>query len=417
MYEGMRTARKMPPERRKTRRARIAGLLAVVLLPLLLGLGLWKLWQISRPVSAAEPAAAPAAASVSAPAAAPAEEPPASAGVTAQVTLMAVGDNLIHNTVYWSAELADGGYDFTPMYADIRPVVQDYDIACINQETIYVSDPALYSNYPAFGSPTQVGDALAWAGFDVVEHATNHCYDKLDTGIRNTLDFWRGQHPEMTVLGIHDSEADAGQIRVVEKNGIRIAMLNYTYGLNYSAPADKWMVDTLGSRGEIADDIARAKSQSDFVIVFAHWGEEGSTAPSDEQRSWAQFFADEGVGLVIGGHVHVVQPLETYTGAGGNTMPVYFSLGNFLSHQAEAKNMLGAMASVAIVRDAAGVHAENALLYPTVTLIEKNPSARWYLYRPMLLIDYTDALAALHILPGTGVDDMWALYNSITAAG
>ena len=72
---------------------------------------------------------------------------------------------MIHNTVYWSAELPAGGYDFAPFYEAIAPVVSQYDIACINQETILVGDPALYANYPNFGSPTQVADALAKTGF------------------------------------------------------------------------------------------------------------------------------------------------------------------------------------------------------------------------------------------------------------
>ena len=101
----------------------------------------------------------------------------------------------------------------------------------------------MLSNYPAFGSPTEVGDALAETGFDVVTCATNHCYDKLDTGILDTCSFWRENYPDVTVLGIHDSEEDANTLRVVEKNNIKIAMLNYTYGLNYSAPERKWMVD------------------------------------------------------------------------------------------------------------------------------------------------------------------------------
>ena len=124
---------------------------------------------------------------------------------TARVTLMALGDNLIHNCVYWSAQKNDGTYDFTPFYADIQPTVESYDIACINQETIYVNDPAMYGNYPYFGSPTAVGDALAGAGFDVVTQATNHCLDKGETGILDTIQFWREKHPEITMLGIHGS--------------------------------------------------------------------------------------------------------------------------------------------------------------------------------------------------------------------
>lgn len=119
---------------------------------------------------------------------------------------MALGDNLIHNTVYWSAELPEGGYDFAPFYEAIAPIVSQYDIACINQETILVGDPALYANYPNFGSPTQVADALAKTGFSVVTGATNHCFDKGETGILDTCRYWREHYPEITTLGIHDTE-------------------------------------------------------------------------------------------------------------------------------------------------------------------------------------------------------------------
>ena len=335
-----------------------------------------------------------------------------------RVTLMALGDNLIHNCVYWSAELPDGGYDFTPFYADIRPTVEDYDIACINQETIYVADPALYGNYPYFGSPTAVGDALSETGFDVVTEATNHCFDKGETGILDTIRFWRDEHPDMTVLGIHDAEADAESVRVVEKNGIRIGMLNYTYGLNYGTPAKSYLVDTLSSRDKIADDIERARAESDFVIVFAHWGEEGIYTPTDSQKSWAQFFADHGVGLVIGAHPHVVQPLETVTGTDGSEMPVFYSLGNFLSHQVDPQNMLGGLASVTLEKSPEGtVRVAECTLEPTINVMIYRGEHGRFDYRPMLLTDYTDELAAQHHIPGCGVEQMWALFRQITDEG
>ena len=198
-----------------------------------------------------------------------------------RVTLMALGDNLIHNTAYWSAELPEGGYDFAPFYEAIAPVVSQYDIACINQETILVGDPALYANYPNFGSPTQVADALAKTGFSVVTGATNHCFDKGETGILDTCRYWREHYPEITTLGIHDSEEDAKTLRVIEKNGIRIAMLNYTYGLNGGAPGKAWMVDRFMTFDAVEADLARVKDASDFVIVFAHWGEEDTFRPND----------------------------------------------------------------------------------------------------------------------------------------
>lgn len=269
---------------------------------------LWKTWRPKDDTAEPSVPQATAQEEVSAPA-----EPDT-------VTLMALGDNLIHNTVYWSAETEDGGYDFTPFYADSshRPELRHRRI---NQETIFVKDHAMLSNYPAFGSPTEVGDALAETGFDVVTCATNHCYDKLDTGILDTCSFWRENHPDVTVLGIHDSEDDANTLRVVDKNNIKIAMLNYTYGLNYSAPEQKWMVDQFSTFDAVAADLDAAKGAADFVIVFAHWGEEGQTEPNQMQTTWAQFLADHGADLIIGGHPHLVQPLTAVTAEDGRTVP------------------------------------------------------------------------------------------------
>ena len=330
------------------------------------------------------------------------------------VTLMALGDNLIHNTIYWSAEQPDGSYDFTPVYEEIAKVAAEYDLACINQETIYVSDPAMYSNYPDFGTPTQVGDALAGAGFDVVTHATNHCYDKLDTGIVDTLGFWRENYPDMAVLGIHDSQEAADTIRVVEKNGLRLALLNYTYGLNYSAPANKYMVDTL-IRDAVRADLEQAEAQADFTAVFVHWGEEGQTRPTQSQRDWAQFMADNGADLIIGSHPHVLQPLETVTSSSGREVPVFYSLGNFVSHQLTAIEMLGGMASVELTKTGEGVVAVTACeLVPTINVIIYRGYSGGFDYRPMLLRNYTEELARQHWIEGTGAEQMWNLWGEIT---
>ena len=329
------------------------------------------------------------------------------------VTLMALGDNLIHNTIYWSAEQPDGSYDFTPVYEEIAKVAAEYDLACINQETIYVSDPAMYSNYPDFGTPTQVGDALAGAGFDVVTHATNHCYDKLDTGILDTLGFWRENYPDMAVLGIHDSQEAADTIRVVEKNGLRLALLNYTYGLNYSAPANKYMVDTL-IRDAVRADLEQAEAQADFTAVFVHWGEEGQTRPTQSQRDWAQFMADNGADLIIGSHPHVLQPLETVTASSGREVPVFYSLGNFVSHQLTAIEMLGGMASVELTKTDTGVAVTACELVPTINVIIYRGYSGGFDYRPMLLRNYTEELARQHWIEGTGAEQMWNLWGEIT---
>lgn len=330
-----------------------------------------------------------------------------------RVTLMALGDNLIHNCVYWSAETPEGDYDFTSFYADIRPYVLQYDLACINQETILVQDRAQIASYPVFGSPVEVADALAETGFDIVSLASNHCYDKGETGIYDTLSYFHENYPEITTLGVHDSEQDAAQTAIVEKNGVRIALMNFTYGLNSSMPEKTWMVDLLTSTDAVCARVEQARQQADFVIVFPHWGTEDATKPDESQRTLAQALADAGADLIIGGHSHTLQPVELFTAADGRDVPVYFSLGNFLSHQKEKLNLLGGMASVTIIKDADGTHVAEYDLKPVVNVILRNANTGWYDYRPMLLENYNAELAAQNRFEECTVEAMRELFDEL----
>ncbi len=325
------------------------------------------------------------------------------------VDILALGDNLMHNTVMWAGQ-TDDGYDFTPMYRYVRDDVAAADLACINQESIYITDPEEYTNYPEFGGPVQIGEALAETGFDIVTHATNHCLDKGSRGILDTVAFWK-THPEVTYLGIHDSQQDHDTLRVVTKNGIRIALLNYTYGTNAGLPEKDYMVDYLWDEEEIAKDIERAAAESDFILVFPHWGTENTFEPDAKQLSWAQFFADHGVGAVIGCHTHTLQPVTEITGKDGNKMPVFWSLGNFISHMAEAQNMLGGMARLTVSRDEYGVYVSRYSLEPTVTYAS-HEGGKWA-FCGMKLTDYTDEMARTHLIDGTSPDEMKALSESI----
>ena len=313
------------------------------------------------------------------------------------MTLMALGDNLIHWSVYTSAKTEDG-YDFTPFYEDIAKVAAQYDLACINQETIFINDRQEISNYPIFGSPPEVGDALAAAGFDVVTCATNHAYDKREAGVYDTVCFWREKHPEITMLGLHDSPEDQDILHVVERNGIRLALLNYTYSLNGFVASEPYFADMLDDREKILSDLARAEEEADLTVVFAHWGVEYQYQPDPSQTQTAQFLADNGADLIIGSHPHAVEPVWVTTAADGRQVPVFYSLGNFLSQQPNAVNHLGAMASVQITKDETGTYVSGYEMLPTVNVILKNPDGPLYLYRPMLLRDYTQELAEQHIL-------------------
>lgn len=337
--------------------------------------------------------------------------------VAKEVTLMAVGDNLIHSTVIEYGLQSDGTYDFTEIYSYMLEDIQGADIACIQQETIYISDPNQYTNYPAFGTPTEMASSLATVGFDVVCHASNHTLDKGTPGVTDTLTAWE-KHSDVTVLGIHASQEDADTITVVEKNEIKISMLNYTYGLNGYVPEYEYMVDMLteDNKERIQSQIQEAKLLSDIVIVFMHAGTEDSLEPDSTQISWAQFFADNGVGLVIGTHPHAIEPVDVVIGSEGNEMPIFYSLGNFISSQKDTVNLLGAMANVTITKDETGTYVSEYSMSPVVTWITGDGvNGTGYAFHTVHLEEYTEEMAQKHIRDNASPADFQAIWDQVTA--
>ena len=275
------------------------------------------------------------------------------------VTLSMVGDVLLHETVSDSGRMADGSYLYDHLFQNVRDEIAAADLAIVNQEVILGGRELGLSGYPNFNGAFEVGDALVRAGFDIVLHATNHALDKKEAGIRNCLSFWKTSYPDIGVLGIYDSAAAGDTVYVREINGIRIAILNYTYGTNgMTLPNGSAYTINLLEEAKVRADIAQAKDAADFVIVAPHWGTEYTLKPDASQDKWTQLFYECGVNLVIGTHPHVIEPVKMITGDNGN-MLVYYSLGNFINATAEtgkglANRMVGAMAQVTISMDAQG---------------------------------------------------------------
>ena len=322
--------------------------------------------------------------------------PNADAGGEASLTLLAVGDNIAHVGIYeraWSPERRV--FDFSSVYAQVKDRVSAYDVAVVNQETILVADPAMRSDFPLFGTPQSMGDALAGAGFDVVLGATNHALDQGEVGVSDTLAFWREHHPEVTLLGLHDTPEDAATIDVVEHNGIRLAMFDYTYGLNGRAPeaGREYEVDTLDRMDALLADVRRAEGEADATVCFLHIGEEYADAPTDEQRATVEALVAAGADVVICAHPHVIQPMEELPAPDGQTAIVYWSLGNFVSNQMDPKTVLGAAASLRFERDEAG--AVRVVAHEAIPLIcHFDEQGTWVGF----LDEYTQDQAAAHYL-------------------
>jgi poly-gamma-glutamate synthesis protein (capsule biosynthesis protein) len=312
------------------------------------------------------------------------------------INLMMIGDILAHEGVYNSGKYPDGTYNYDHLFTHILSDIEESDIAIVNQEVVLGGVELGLSGYPCFNSPVELGDALATAGFNVVLHATNHALDKGSIGLDNTMSFWKTQHPEIAVLGIHETQEDYdnNNVYIYEQENVRIAILNYTYGTNgIPLPSGREYIVNLmteDTQDKIASDIAYAKENADFVIVCPHWGTEYVYTPDSSQKYWAQFFADNGVDLVIGTHPHVIEPVEWVQGSDGHFMLVYYSLGNFVSNQDRIPRMLGAMAKVTITKKDGLTYISNYGVEPLVT----HKLFGTGLITTYHLSEYTDELAA-----------------------
>ena len=314
-------------------------------------------------------------------------------------TIIMVGDILLHDGIEKCAHLEDGTYDYSEIFRHTKPVIEAADLAIVNEEVIIGGEELRVTGYPSFNAPYAVADDLAEAGFDVICHATNHALDRGKTGITNCLEYWSENHPEVKTVGIYASEEDSRDICIYEKDGYRIAILNYTYGTNgIPLPKNMPYAVNLLDEAKVKDDIRRAEEAADFTIVCPHWGTEYNLGISEMQKKWTKVFSNCGADLIIGTHPHVIEPVEEFTADDGRKVPVYYSLGNFINWTSGkgkgiANRMVGAMASVRLTKDAKGnVTVAGYGVKPLVSHVESeiNGSTVYFLK------DYTQAKSFLN---------------------
>ena len=276
--------------------------------------------------------------------------------------IVMVGDMLMHEPILKSGLQEDGTYNFDHLFANVKDTIEEADLAIANQETIMGGPAFGYTGYPCFNTPYALADAESKAGFDVLLFATNHAMDKGLRAVYNCMDYLDENHPEMAYLGINRSQKDQNEnIYVYEKNGMKVAILNYTYGTNgISLPSDRPYLVNLLKEQKIRSDIQKAEEIADFTIVCPHWGTEYNLGTSKAQEKWAKIFLEEGVDLVIGAHPHVIEPVKWLISEDGHEMLVYYSLGNFVNGTSSTghgvtNRMVGGIADVTLKRNESGV--------------------------------------------------------------
>ena len=282
--------------------------------------------------------------------------------VESELSIIMVGDMLMHTPVEESALQEDGTYSYDTIFANTVSEIQAADLAIVNQEVIIAGESMGVSGYPAFNAPFELGHDLVEAGFDVICHGTNHALDQGKKGLTNCLNFWEENYPEIPILGIHESQADQDEIYIYEQDGIKIALLNFTYGTNGIAlPSDMPYAVDLLEEENVKAALAKAEEQADFTIVCPHWGNEYELGVVSSQKKWTELFFDYGVDLVIGTHPHVIEPIEMVKDdETGQSMLVYYSIGNFVNWTSSsgagiANRMVGGMAEITVGKDQNGV--------------------------------------------------------------
>lgn len=335
------------------------------------------------------------------------------------ISLMAVGDNLIHMGVVNTGKQSDGTYDYSFLFEGISDFLNAADMKIINQETILGGNERGFSGFPYFNSPTEIGDAIAAAGFNVVLQASNHSADQKLDGLLHCVEFWRS-HPDVLMTGIYAEPQEEKEIPLITIEDVTFAVLNYTYGPNMETlPAnleghlallcdydkETKRLDFTSLNPQVLEDIRRAEELADVVIVCPHWGTEYAVKTSRYQQSFATQMTEAGADLIIGTHPHVVQPIEWITSENGNRSLCYYSLGNYVSTQKKGICMLEGMAWVTfhVTEEGVSIQEEATGILPLVCHYTSGPVRIENIY---LLEKYTAEQAARHGIHSYGGVDL-----------
>ena len=317
------------------------------------------------------------------------------------VTVLCGGDNLIHEPIYERAR-TDNGYDFDYLYQNVKSFIESADIATINQEAPLATDLEDPSGYPHFNTPKEVGQDLFDAGFDVINIGNNHMYDIGSQGALVTEQFF--QNRGIPVVGFYRSDEDFHNIRIIEKNGIKVAFLSFVEMTNLDPDdPDLGYCVSMEDRSLVKEQIEEAREQADIVVAHAHWGEEGTTELTDGQVEMAHLMVDWGVDIIFGNHPHVIQSLVTITREEDSQLcPVIYSMGNFVSAQTHRNQIVSAMLAVKIARDANGIARPQAMgVMPVITHFTQDDRMDVVLYP---LATYSEELAEAHYVNGSDGD-------------
>lgn len=319
--------------------------------------------------------------------------------------IMANGDLLYHDIVYISAKKADGTYDFHENFEYVKPWLKQADLVLGDFEGTVNKDHYL-AGYPLFNAPGEVMDAIKDAGYQVLDLAHNHILDSQIEGVVSTADAI--EKAGMTPVGVYTHESrDKAPLVIKEVNGIKVAILAYSYGFNGIEQSisqedyNRYLSDL--DEDKMKAEIERAEKEADITIIMPQMGVEYQIEPTEEQKKLYHKMIDWGADIIFGGHPHVVEPAETVEKDGDKKLIIY-SMGNFISNQRietmqDVENAKwterGVLMDVTIKKKSGKTTIETAQAHPS--WVSRTPKGGYspegyplYLYQTYILEDFIE---------------------------
>ncbi|WP_075228014.1 CapA family protein [Streptococcus sp. HMSC056C01] len=319
--------------------------------------------------------------------------------------IMANGDLLYHDIIYISAKKSDGTYDFHENFEYVKPWLKQADLVLGDFEGTVNKDHYL-AGYPLFNAPGEVMDAIKDAGYQVLDLAHNHILDSQIEGVVSTADAI--EKAGMTPVGVYTHESrDKAPLVIKEVNGIKVAILAYSYGFNGIEQSisqedyNRYLSDL--DEDKMKAEIERAEKEADITIIMPQMGVEYQIEPTEEQKKLYHKMIDWGADIIFGGHPHVVEPAETVEKDGDKKLIIY-SMGNFISNQRietmqDVENAKwterGVLMDVTIKKKSGKTTIETAQAHPS--WVSRTPKGGYspegyplYLYQTYILEDFIE---------------------------
>ncbi|MGA9060953.1 MAG: CapA family protein [Terracidiphilus sp.] len=264
----------------------------------------------------------------------------------AQVSFAVAGDVIPHEAVRAAAEAAgEGEQGWAALFSDVADVFQGADFGFVNLETPVAPEHSHGTKAFLFDAPVELPEALKASGIKIVSFANNHVMDQGWAGFSESREHLK--QAGLLIVGTSDNAATAWQPAITEADGIKVGWLGMTRWLNGNrnpAKDDQPHVNFFPYPGEAngapgADEatvlaaVKAAREQCDLLVISMHWGIEYATAPRPEDVDIAHKMMEAGASVIVGGHPHALQPIETYRTQDGRDTVIFYSMGNFLSNQ------------------------------------------------------------------------------------